>query len=103
MTNTDTQIAQTIATQIGRSALFMIGARNLVASENALTLKLGRNEKSVTHLRFTLDPTDTYTVEAIRVGRAPNFKITDLENVSGVYFDQLRTAIESLTGLATSL
>ena len=81
----------------------MMGAKNLLGSEDALQFKIGRNAKRVTHIRVTLDATDTYTVEFIRVGRAPMFKTTPVADFSGVYADQLHAIIEANTGLYLSL
>jgi hypothetical protein len=97
-------VAKIIAEQIGNRALFMIGAKDLVGSENSLTFKIGRNANSVSHIRVTLQPSDTYLVESIRVRKSrgvPESKI--LDNRDDVYFDMLREVISNLTGMATSL
>lgn len=93
-------VANTIANQIGPMALRMIGAKNLVGNHNSLSFKIGRNAKSVTHLRITLMPSDTYKVEALRI-RTTNVSI--VETTDDVYVDSLHTVIESLTGMYTSL
>ena len=66
------QIAQTIADQIGRRALTMIGASTFLALESALAFKVGRNPKGASHVTVTLAPDDTYTVksERLRMSRA---------------------------------
>jgi hypothetical protein len=94
-------IAQTIAEQIGRPAFAMMGAKNIVAGERDLTFKVGANAKKVTHVRVTLDPSDTYSVEFIRVGR--NYSVTTLASVALVHVEQLRSTIEANTGLYLSL
>ncbi len=94
------QVASIIQDQIGHRALMMIGARELTATPNSLTFKVGRNAKGVTHVKVTLDPSDTYNVEAIRVhGR----NVTPKAGRVDVYADQLQDVIGSLTGLYTSL
>ena len=97
---TNTTTARTIAEQIGSKAFFMIGAKNLVASENGLTFKVGRNTKGVSHIRVTLTPEDLYKMEFISV-RGTSVK-TKAE-VEGIYFDMLNKMIEANTGLYTSL
>jgi hypothetical protein len=103
--NTTMQVAETIRAQIGPLAFRLIGASALVGDENSLTFKVGSNAKGVTHIKVTLDPSDTYTVSArkVRISRT-TYAIDNrvVAEVSGVYFDGLRAAIESATGLYTS-
>lgn len=96
-------VANEISRQIGNRAFAMMGAKNLLGSEDSLQFKVGRNAKRVTHIRVTLDPSDTYRVEFIRVGRAPMFKTTPVADFDGVYADTLHALIESNTGLYLSL
>jgi hypothetical protein len=94
-------IAQTIMQQIGGRAFFMIGASNFVAqADGGLSFKVGKNAKGVTHLNIELDPSDTYSVRALRVTKR---SIAQKGSQCFVYADQLHTAIEALTGLYTSL
>jgi hypothetical protein len=97
---TDMTIANTIRSQIGRKALFMLGAKNLVGSKDGLTFKVGRNAKGVTHVKVTLTPLDLYNVEFIRVWGT---KITPKAECAGIYVDMLHAAIEEHTGMYTSL
>ena len=94
--NSSPTVADTIAAQIGNRAFFMLGAKNLLASERALTFKVGKNDKRVTHVRVTLTPADVYRVEFLRVVglKAP----VTLADVEGVYADGLRQVIENRTG-----
>lgn len=100
MTTTDMTVANTIREQLGRKALFMIGAKDLVGSENSLSFRIGRNEKGVTHIRIVLDPSDTYTLTFLRVR---GLSVKEVSSISFVYADQLRSTIETNTGLYTSL
>lgn len=94
-------VANTISSQIGSRALFMIGAKNLCASENSLSFKIMGNAKKVTHIRVTLTLSDTYRVEFLRcVGTKPLVTIADRDDV---YAENLLAVIESETGLRTSL
>jgi len=98
------EVANTIAQQIGRQAFFMLGAKNLVGSENSLTFKIGRNAKSVSHIKVTLEPSDTYKVEAIRVRKSQGVLTSKVvESRDDVYVDSLHTVIETLTGMYTRL
>lgn len=100
------QVAQTIVGQIGHRALVMIGAKDLTAYESGLGFKVGRNAKSVNRVVVTLEPDDTYTVKAERVAHNhTTHEITHkvLGEMSDVYVDSLHSALESLTGLYTSL
>jgi hypothetical protein len=105
---TDRQIqiaqSQTIANQIGRGALFMIGAKHLCATQNAgkaaLSFAIMRNAERVTHIMITLEPSDVYTVEFINC-RGVNRKV--LHTSEMVYSDSLNTCIEAHTGLRLSL
>lgn len=93
-------IAQTISKQIGGSALYMIGAKNLVAHEDGLGFRIGRNSKSVNYVKITLTPADLYDIEFGYI-RGTSYKVRSSE--SGLYFDMLRDSIERNTGLYTSL
>jgi len=94
-------VGQTIAQQIGNKAFAMMGAKNLMTTENGLQWKVGRNAKGVTHITVTLDPSDTYIVKFQKVGRG--YKVTDLATFEGIYADMLHTTIEHNTGLYLSL
>lgn len=94
------EIANTIASQIGNRAFMMIGAKNLVAGENYLRFKVGRNAKGVNLVTVTLTADDTYDVEYGSV-RGMNYKVKSAEN--GIYVDMLHDSIERNTGMYTSL
>lgn len=96
-------VANTIAEQIGHRAFMMLGAKNLLGDENSLTFKIGRNVQGVTHVRVQLDPDDTYTMQFLKVGRAPRFEKKVLSEASNIYADQLRKVIEQKTGMYTNL
>ncbi len=88
---------QTLIAQLG-TALPMMGAKNLVASEHTLTFSIGRNGKGVNKISITLTPDDLYTVSAwnSRQGAVKGIE-------QGVYADSLHSVLESLTGLYTRL
>lgn len=108
--------ARTIQKQIGAQALFMLGAKNLYIDHGqgfavggtehkgsgrpSFGFKVGKNEKGVTHVRVFLDPSDTYTVEFLKV-RGTNSK--PVSKISDVYATDLRTVLSDGTGMYTSL
>ena len=91
---------QTIQAQIGNKAFFMMGAKNLLASEDSLQWKVGRNGMGVTHVTVKLAADDTYTLTFHAV-RGTNIKV--LAKLEGVYVDSLHTVIQARTGLYLSL
>lgn len=94
-------VANEILNQLGnRRFSAMTGATNFVGSETALTFKIMRNEKKVTHVRITLNEVDLYDVEFINV-RGLNYKT--LETVNNVYAENLRNVFTANTGLDTNL
>ena len=93
-------VAETIAAQIGNRAFVMMGAKDILTDGNSLQFKVGGNAKKVTAIRVTLDPSDTYTVETYK-GRG--LKMAKAAELSGIYCDGLHRGIESLTGLYLSL
>jgi hypothetical protein len=103
---TNMEVANIIKDQIGGRALFMLGAKELIGTENSLQFRIGRNAKGVTHIKITLDPSDTYTVEFTRFRM--NHKtyvpsIVVLAKVDDVYVEDLHSVIETHTGMYTSL
>lgn len=102
-------VAETIAQQIGGRAFTMLGARELIGDTNSLTFRIGRNAQGVSHVRVQLDPSDTYTVQFLKVSRPTrrrgvgHIERKVLSEVSDVYVEDLRKIIESKTGLYTNL
>ena len=94
------KVANEIRNQIGNKALMMIGAKNLGATENSLSFKVGRNSKKVTHIKIELNVMDTYTMTFFNI-RGTNFKTVN--KMEGVYCDMIHKAIEDNTGMCTSL
>jgi hypothetical protein len=89
-------IAETILTQLGgRRFLAMTGARNLTYGDRALTCRLPIGKARF--LSVELNCWDTYDVSVFRA----NGDICG--TLANVYADQLRAAVENLTGLALAL
>lgn len=100
-------IARTIQQQLGNRALFMLGAHSLLDCGDGLSFRFKGSrrvdERKVNYCKITLDPTDTYTVEFWKLGRAVTTDPKLVSKTAGIYCDQLHTLIETETGLYTSL
>ena len=97
----DLTIANIIRQQIGSKALYMLGAKNLVGGENFLQFAI-RGSRKVNHLVVALDPSDTYTIKALKITQH-GLKIKEVSEENGIYCDMLHKSIERQTGLSTSL
>ena len=93
-------VAEIIRQQIGGLALRMLGANNLIDHGDALSFRI-KGSRKANYIKITLTPMDDYTVEFKKIGRAPNFKITDVSTHEMIYVDMLHDLIESVTGLYT--
>jgi len=99
------KIAQTINSQIGNKAFYLLGALNKaygVNEENQtyLSFKI-RGSKKVSHIRITyLEGIDLYKTEFLKCRKDT---IKTVSEFSEIYCDQLREIIEKETGLYTSL
>lgn len=79
----------------------MTGARNFVATENALNFRMPKSGTDQSNSwRITLTPADTYTVEtfSIRAG-----KMTPKSTFEDIYCDQLVDLFERVSGFYTTL
>ena len=93
--------ANTILDQLGgRRFIVMTGARNLVGGVNSLSMKIGRNEKKVTHVRITLNHLDLYDMEFLSIR---NLDVKTVDTASGIYADDLQRVFTGGTGLDTHL
>lgn len=94
-------VANTILQQLGgRKFIVMTGASNLSGSADCLSFKIGRNSGSVSHIRVTLLPFDTYKMEFLRV-RA--LKVNVVKTFEDIYCDQLQELFTEVTGMHTRL
>ena len=86
----------------GKKFIAMTGAKNLGTSGNKknLSFSIGRNSKSITHVKITLTSADLYDVEFINARGA---KIKVVKKVKGVYADMLQKIFTKYTGMRTSL
>lgn len=98
---TDKTVATTILSQLGGNRFIaMTGSKQFSCTDNLITFKVGSNPKKVSHVRITLDPSDTYTMEFLKVSMK---EIKTLKKITGVYCDMLRDIFTDNTGLYTSL
>ncbi len=105
-------IAQTIAQQIGRRALTMLGAHLLVDLGDGLQFRIDGSGK-VNLVQVILDPCDTYTlrfwqVSSTRKELAPDLEVmmedwAQVSTISDVYWDMLHDAISEHTGIQVEL
>jgi len=111
--HTNKLIATTILQQLGGNKfLAMTGAKNLVAINNGLQMKLPSSKSKANLLTITLTPLDTYnmtfekftqpklnkkTFEVIEGKRTITKAFTDL------YYDQLQELFTEVTGMYTTL
>lgn len=106
------QVHEAIIAQLGGAKIFAMAFKREVHSEKdksvtfALAPGLQQHKpvgKKTTHVRITLDPTDTYTVEFLSVPRKAASPVKTLESVSFVFGTELKGLVERTTGLALSL
>jgi len=98
---TESQVAKTILQQLGGNKFIaMTGAKNLGASGKSLSMKIGRNSKSISHVVITLKSSDLYDMEFIRM-RGASRKV--VKKVTGVYNDMLGKIFTKYTGLRVRL
>ena len=94
-------IAGTILKQLGGNKFIaMTGAKNLMAIDNGMCCKIGRNSKNVNYLRVKLNSLDTYDMEFINIR---SHKLTVKSEAKGVYCDMLQEVFTSHTGMNTRL
>lgn len=94
------KVGTIIAQQLGHKALFMIGAKNIVAGPDFLQFRLGRNTSSWNALKIRLNGLDLYDLTFYQIRK---LKVASKKTIDNIYVDQLHETIESETGLCTSL
>ena len=78
----------------------MIGAKQIVAGENYLMFRIGRNAGNWHKIKVTLNGKDLYDVKFMKIRK---MVVTQEKTVENIYFDMLHKTIENETGLATKL
>ena len=94
--------AKTLLRQLGGNKFIMMtGAKQMSIGKNGLTMKIGRNSKSITHVAIDLDRgKDLYTMKFIRVRKGIPKVVKQYDSV---YADNLNNIFEKETGLYTRL
>lgn len=100
-TKTDKTVAIEILKQLGGNRFVaMVGANNLVCSNNMMAFKFMRNPSKANYCRITLNAWDTYKMEFIRIH---GNKIETMHEFDNIYNDMLVKTFEETTGLYTKL
>jgi hypothetical protein len=102
----DLRVAATILAQLGgRRFIAMTGARDLIGGSNYLMFNLpaGFARDGINQIRITLDWTDTYIFEALRISQGSEANCETIEKLTGIYADDLQEIFTSITGLDTHL
>lgn len=91
----------------GRRFIVTTGAKNLAGDNSMLSMKLPATmtKGRASHCRITLEPTDTYKVETLRIRRGADFEssVVVVDSADMVFADQLQAVFTRLTGLDTHL
>lgn len=103
----DLQVAQAIFNQLGGKRFTkMTGAKDYVVSANSLTFRLPARfaKAGINRVTITLDPSDTYIVEGVKITRRNgDWKSKPVEKRELVYAEDLQTVFTAMTGLDTHL
>ena len=82
----------------GKRFIAFTGAKNIGVDSKSLTFKIGRNSKSISHIKIYHNMMDLYDVEFIRV-RGTSMKV--VKKVNDVYAEDLQNIFSKYTGMAT--
>lgn len=94
------QVANEILRQLGGSYFLRItGAKNLIGSDNALSMQLPRGARG-NGFKITLMPDDTYK---LTLNKFSKLKLTTLRTCENVYCENLLDMFEDMTGLYATL
>lgn len=99
-------VAKTILAQLGGGRFTaMTGAKYFTGDEQSLMFSLPSRlaKDGINKVRITLDWTDTYILEAMKISRGPNPKCETIQKLEYIYADGLQQAFTSVTGLNTHL
>jgi hypothetical protein len=101
-------VHQNIIAQLGGVRIFAMAFKFGAYDEKSITLHVAAGLKAndkITHVTITLDPTDTYTVDFVRIPKrgARAYETILVESVSFVHAPELKNLVERRTGLRLSL
>ena len=97
------QTAKTILSQLGGTGRLsaMINAKQFLALDAGVQFKFSGCKKA-NCIRIELSPLDLYDVTFYKIGRG-GLDVKEVEQLAGLYADQLKGYIEKFTGLYLSL
>jgi len=106
-------VAETILDQLGgRKFAIMTGSKDFYDLGKTLKMTLARNKSKANRLDITLNAMDTYDLtfykySPVRVNyktlTVKDSKVTLVEKIKGIYFDQLQDFFTKTTGFYTRL
>mgnify|MGYP000906379779 CR=1 FL=1 len=84
----------------GNKFIAMTGAKNLILSNNSLSMRLPKAKNGINYVKIILNSSDTYDLEFGRVNGL-DYKVKKI--IKDVYVNKLIDVFEEETGLYTSL
>ena len=99
---------ETVISQLGGQKIFAMAFNRAVYGEADVTFHVAPRLKandSISHVRVSLLPSDTYRVEFISIPKRGTRKwdVITVDDVSFVHADSLKHLVENRTGLRLSL
>lgn len=107
MASTDNGVAAEILRQLGGKRFAKVtGAKDFLGDEKSLMFSLPSTrhfvKDGINKVRITLDPSDTYTIEFMKISRRNGeFNIKTIKETDGIYNDMLQEVFSRYTGLTT--
>ena len=100
--STDMTVAKTILEQLGGNKFrVMTGAKHFGATEDSLSMRIGRNKTNANYMEVVLNSMDLYDITFAKVTKYGEMK--SVKTYDNVYNDMLVEIFESHTGMYTSL
>lgn len=93
-------VAQKILAQLGNQALYMMGAKNFVASQYGVHFRIGKNSTGINCIQIDLRSDDLYDLTFWKI-RGADFK--QVEKLEGYYNDMLHAGIKRTVKMRLSL
>lgn len=101
------QIANTILQQLGGNRfIVMTGAKSFIAHDDGLSFSIGRNSKSINYVKIAIELNDLYTITFEKRSISTKTAVLTrkvIEQIENVYFDQLQSIFQNVTGLYTRI
>jgi len=95
-------VANEIYRQLGGNRFrVMVGAKNMVSTENGIRMRIGRNKTNANFMEIVLNKSDLYDITFAKVTKMGEMK--SMKGYDNVYNDMLVSLFESHTGMYTSL